>query len=61
MLAVTDLDWGMLRGVIEQKKVAGDEGYHTLIRSMFVYEYRDTEGFWFDINPILAEAKELRS
>ncbi len=59
MLPVTDLEWGMLRRVMEQKKVAGDDGYQILIRSMFVYEYRDAEGFWFDINPILAEAKEL--
>lgn len=59
MLAVTDLEWGLLRHVMKQKKVAGDDGYQTLIRSMFVYEYRDAEVSWFDINPILAEAKEL--
>jgi hypothetical protein len=43
---------------MEQKTVAGEDGYHTLIRSMFVYEYRDAAGSWFDINPILASAKE---
>lgn len=61
ILAVTDLEWGLLRRVMEQKKVVGDDGYQTLIRSMFVYEYRDTAASWFDINPILAEAKELGS
>ena len=53
-LAVTDEEWELLRLVMERKKVAGDDGYHTLIRSMFVYEYRDAAGSWFDINPILA-------
>lgn len=57
-LAVTDEEWQLLRLVMERKKVAGEDGYHTLIRSMFVYEYRDAEGSWFDINPILASAKE---
>jgi hypothetical protein len=57
-LAVTDEEWELLRLVMERKKVSGDDGYHTLIRSMFVYEYRDAAGSWFDINPILASAKE---
>ena len=62
LLAVTDEEWALLRRVREQKKVVGDEGYHTLIRSMFVYEYREaSEPSWFDINPILADAKELHS
>ncbi len=26
---------------------------------MFIYEYRDSQGSWFDVNPILAEAREL--
>ncbi len=57
-LAVTDEEWELLRLVRERKTVAGEDGYHTLIRSMFVYEYRDAAGSWFDINPILASAKE---
>jgi hypothetical protein len=35
--------------------------YQTLLRNMLVFEYRnDDEGPWFDINPVLAEAKELK-
>ena len=56
ILAVDEQEWILLKKVAQQKKVAGDEGYQTLIRSMFVYEYRDEEGSWFDINPILAES-----
>ncbi|MCT7975388.1 ATP-binding protein [Laspinema olomoucense] len=61
ILAVTDAEWKLLRRVREEKKVAGDDGYQTLIRSMFVYEYRDASESWFDVNPLLAEAKELLS
>jgi len=28
---------------------------------MFVYEYRDRDGTWFEVNPILAEAGRLTS
>ncbi|MBD2410805.1 KAP family P-loop domain-containing protein [Nostoc calcicola FACHB-389] len=58
-LAITDDEWALLRQVKEQKQVNGEEGYQILIRSMFVYEYRDNEGSWFEINPILAEVGKL--
>ncbi len=58
-LAIDPHEWTLLRQVKENKKITGDDGYQTLIRSMFVYEYRDSAGRWFDINPILSEAKEL--
>jgi energy-coupling factor transporter ATP-binding protein EcfA2 len=60
-LAITDDEWEFLRQVRERKQVSGDEGYQVLIRSMFVYEYRDDEGSWFNINPILAEAGAFKS
>jgi hypothetical protein len=60
VLPITPDEWKLLRQVRKTKKVVGDEGYQTLIRSMFVYEYLDQEGSWFDINPILAEAPEFQ-
>ncbi len=60
-LAIDDKEWELLRRVQERKQVSGDDGYQVLIRSMFVYEYRDREGSWFEINPILAEAARLNS
>ena len=59
-LAVEDEEWELLRQVAQTQKVKGDDGYQRLIRSMFVYEYRDDEGSWFDINPILKDAVELK-
>ncbi len=60
VLAITDDEWDLLRQVVRHKKVTGDDGYQILIRSRFVYEYYDREEPWFDVNPILAEAKELQ-
>ena len=57
--AITNDEWDLLRRVRQQKKVTGDDQYETLIRSMFVYEYQDSEGSWLTINPILEDAKEL--
>mgnify|MGYP006255193569 FL=1 len=59
-LAVEDEEWELLRQVAQTQKVKGDDGYQRLIRSMFVYEYRDDEGSWFDINPLLKDAVELK-
>ncbi len=59
-LAITEDEWGLLREVAQQKSLRGEERYQLLVRDMFVFEYRDSEGSWFDINPILAEAKEFQ-
>ena len=59
-LAVDDKEWELLRQVVQTQKVTGDDGYQRLIRSMFVYEYRDDKGSWFDIDPILKDAVELK-
>jgi hypothetical protein len=59
-LAITEDEWEWLREVAKVKSLRGEERYQTLVRDMFVFEYRDSEGSWFDINPILVEAKEFR-
>jgi len=59
-MPISDDEWELLRQVRQRKKVSGDQGYQTLIRSRLVFEYRDSGQSWFDINPILAEAKELQ-
>ncbi|MTJ50684.1 ATP-binding protein [Dolichospermum sp. UHCC 0259] len=58
-LAITD-EWELLKQVQKTKTYRGNEQYDILLRSMFVFEYRDEEGSWFDINPILIESKELQ-
>lgn len=59
-LAITPTEWELLREVMQQKAVRGEEGCQTLLRSLFVFEYRDRDDYWFDLNPVLADAKELQ-
>jgi hypothetical protein len=58
-LTITEDEWQLLRELAQQKTFRGHENYELLIRSMFVFEYRDDDGSWFDINPILRESKEF--
>lgn len=57
---ITPNEWELLRQVRQSKTVRGEDAYQTLLRSLFVFEYRDEEQSWFDINPILADAEELQ-
>ncbi len=58
---ITAEQWESLRQVTKTKDVRGSLGYETLLRSMFVFEYRDRDNSWFDINPILTEAQEYQN
>ncbi|MEH2067381.1 MAG: ATP-binding protein [Nostoc sp.] len=60
MMPISNEEWQLLRHVKQNKKVSDDQGYQKLIRSRFVFEYRDSGESWFDVNPILAEARELQ-
>ena len=59
--AIHTEEWELLRQVNAQKAVIGEEGYQVLLRSLFVFEYRDEQGTWFGLNPILAEASQLKT
>ena len=61
LLAIDDKEWDLLFQVVQQQKVKGEEEYQTLLRSMFVFEYRDRQGNWFGINPLLLETETFRS
>lgn len=61
ILALSPHDWELLRQVHETKNISSEATYQTLLRSMFVFEYRHADaGRWFDINPILIEAKAFK-
>jgi hypothetical protein len=54
-------EWQLLREVTQQKKASGEEQYQILVRSSFIFEYRNEHGeIWHDINPILADAEEFK-
>lgn len=59
--AITEEEWKLLVQVVKTQKVTGEDECQTLLRSMFVFEYRDQEGRWFGINPALAESKQYQA
>ncbi|MDE5115297.1 MAG: ATP-binding protein [Trichodesmium sp. St15_bin1_1] len=59
--AITADEWKLLFKVVQNQRVTGEEECQTLLRSMFVFEYRDRDGHWFGINPLLAETKKYAS
>lgn len=59
--AITADEWDLLFKVVQNQRVTGEEECQTLLRSMFVFEYRDRDGHWFGINPLLAETKKYTS
>jgi hypothetical protein len=61
VLGIKAHEWELLRQVRELKTVKQEPAYQILLRNMLVFEYRnDDEAPWFDINPVLAQAKELQ-
>lgn len=59
ILGITEQEWELLRQVAQQKKIETKDEYNRLTRGLRVYEYRDSQGSWFDVDPILAESREL--
>jgi hypothetical protein len=60
-LAVDEEEWDLLSQVVRQQIVKGEREYQVLLRSGFVYEYRDEMGRWFGINPALAETERFQT
>lgn len=58
--AITDDEWELLLQVVKRQKVTGEEEWQMLLRSMFVFEYRDQDGGWFGLNPVLAETQKYQ-
>nr|WP_263012248.1 ATP-binding protein [Laspinema sp. D2d] len=58
-MPISDQEWELLRQVKVSQKVNDDTGYQHLIRSRFVFEYRDNGKVWFEVNPMIAESGEM--
>jgi hypothetical protein len=59
--AIDPHEWELIFQVMREQRVRGDIEYHTLLRSLFVFEYRDRQGAWFGVNPVLAETPKFKS
>ena len=60
MSLIDSQEWTLLFEAISQQDERGNDAYNPLLRSLFLYEYRDIEGRWFGLNPVLAETKRYR-
>ncbi len=59
LLAINEAEWELLYEVVNQQTLRGENEYQRLLRSMFVFEYRDRQGRWFGISPALAETEKV--
>ena len=57
---IEDIEWTMIMEVDKRKSLKGEEECQTLLPSMFIFEYQDSKGSWYDVNPALAMTKEFR-
>lgn len=60
-LSITDDEWQLLYRVSQQQRVSGEDGHQTLLRSLFVFEYQDENGLWFNVSPVLRETEKFRA
>jgi len=59
LLAIDESQWELLFEVICQQNIKGESDYQSLLRSMYLFEYRDPQGRWFGISPALAETEKV--
>ncbi|MEM9003270.1 MAG: ATP-binding protein, partial [Cyanobacteria bacterium P01_F01_bin.86] len=53
-------EWDLLFQAVKTRSLQGNPKYNSLLRSLFLYEYRDDRGRWIDINPVLAETETFK-
>lgn len=53
-------EWRLLFQAIDDEN-PGNDKYNPLLRSLFLYEYRDNDGRWLGLNPVLAETRRYRA
>ena len=61
MTLIDEKEWQQLFQAVSNPDVLGDEAYNLLLRSLFLYEYRDDDGRWFALNPVLKETRRYLS
>ncbi|NEO86508.1 MAG: ATP-binding protein [Spirulina sp. SIO3F2] len=61
LLALEQHEWKLIFQVLEEQTLSGEKEYQLLLRSMFVFEYRDEQGRWFGINPALRETEQFQT
>ena len=53
-------EWQLIFEAISEGDEQGNAAYNSLLRSLFLYEYRDRDGRWLGLNPVLTETKRYQ-
>ncbi|MEG4249559.1 ATP-binding protein [Microcoleus sp. Pol10D4] len=53
-------EWELLFKVVKEQSINGDKEYQDLLRNLWVFEYADTQGNWFALNPLLMETDKFK-
>ena len=61
MALIDEDEWQLMFKAISTPDTQGNEAYSLLLRSLFLYEYRDNGGRWFDLNPVLKETTRFKN
>ncbi|NEP59375.1 MAG: AAA family ATPase [Symploca sp. SIO2G7] len=59
MALIDESEWQLMFKAVSAPDNQGNEAYGLLLRSLFLYEYRDNDGRWFDLNPVLKETNRF--
>lgn len=57
---IDETEWQLLSQAAKARTFQGNDEYNSLLRKLFLYEYRDDRGRWVDINPVLAETEDYQ-
>jgi hypothetical protein len=57
----TPQQWQLLRNIAETGQITETEDCLFLLENFAVLEYRDQEGPWYDVNPVIREARQLKT
>jgi hypothetical protein len=61
LVGIGSNDWEMLRKIDRDKQLSSDvENYQEFPRRLWVFEYRDDQGRWFGVNPMLKETEQFK-
>ena len=53
-------EWELLFKVVKEQSINGDKEYQDLLRNLWAFEYVDTQGNWFALNPLLMETDKFK-
>jgi len=61
VVTIDEEEWAMIFRVVQQQILKGEQEAQILLPNMYVYEYSDSQGRWFNINPVLEETTRFQS